>query len=88
MYLMLCILLTVDLMEFPGFFGQFVSGTAWVSFSIFDCVDKTHPVGSVVLCSQFPALITKGSSQKLQFPGYGLLYCHFLAGRKAGRKEG
>ena len=73
MYLMLCILFTVGLMEFPRFFGQFVSEYGLVSFSIFDCVDKTHPVGSVVLCSQFLALITKGSSQKLQFPRYGLL---------------
>ena len=50
MYLMLCILFTVGLMEFPWFFGQLFQSTAWVSFSIFDCVDKTHPVGSVVLC--------------------------------------
>ena len=88
MYLMLCILFMVGLMEFPHFLVGLFQSRAWVSFSIFDCVDKTHPVGSVVLCSQFLALITKGSSQKLQIPRYGLLYCHFLEGRKAGRKEG
>ena len=32
------------------FFVSLFQSTAWVSFSIFDCVDKTHPVGSVVLC--------------------------------------
>ena len=30
----------------------------------------------------------KGISCALQSPRYGLLYCHFLEGRKEGRKEG
>ena len=52
MYLMLCILFTVGFMEFSCFFFlvSLFQSTAWVSFSIFECVDKTHPVGSVVLC--------------------------------------
>ena len=36
--------------NFHGFLVSLFQSTAWVSFSIFDCVDKTHPVGSVVLC--------------------------------------
>ena len=32
------------------FLVSLFQSTAWVSFSIFDCVHKTHPVGSVVLC--------------------------------------
>ena len=36
--------------NFHVFLVSLYQSTAWVSFSIFDCVDKTHPVGSVVLC--------------------------------------
>ena len=45
-----CFCLRLASWNFHGFLVSLFQSTAWVSFSIFDCVDKTHPVGSIVLC--------------------------------------